>query len=355
MVRFRIHFEPMPIKTRAIPKEIRILAFNITDKCNLKCPHCFAEDNRRELNTQECQEVIRQAKDANCVRVILCGKEPLMRKDIFEILLYIRDMGMDVELMTNGILVNNTVIEDLINCGIKKVQVSIDGFEGTHDTIRGMDGAYNGAINAIRLLLKNGFETSVNSVILEKNKDELPKLIDKLKTNFPNLNEIRFSRLIPTRIKNPDFNYFKTYIETLKNIMAVLEKLKIKYYIEIEDNPIVFNDIISDNLKDKTIFTPCGVITHTIDVLTNGDVVFCVPMGSHQKPVIHGNVLHDGLDTIIKNTRKYHDNSVDDEVCHSCEHYKVRCLGGCRCVAYAYRQNEYLADPFCPRVREFSG
>ncbi|MCK5562058.1 MAG: hypothetical protein KAJ51_15775, partial [Thermoplasmata archaeon] len=62
-------------------------------------------------------------------------------------------------------------------------------------------------------------------------------------------------------------------------------------------------------------------------------------------------ILKDGLDTIISKVRKYHDNNVDDEVCQTCKHYKIRCLGGCRCVAYAYRENEHLADPFCPKVR----
>jgi radical SAM protein with 4Fe4S-binding SPASM domain len=124
------------------------------------------------------------------------------------------------------------------------------------------------------------------------------------------------------------------------------------YHIEIEDNPIVFEDIIPPEVKERVNFTPCGVITHTIDVLNNGDVVFCVPMGSHSKQMIHGNVLTDGLDKIISNIRKYQTSEVIDEVCHSCEHYPKRCLGGCRCVAYAYRQNEYMADPFCPKVRE---
>ena len=128
MVRFRIHLAPMPAEPQIIPASIRILAFNITEKCNLKCPHCFAEDNRSEMNTEECKEVLRQAKTNNCVRVILCGKEPLMRKDIFEILNYIQELGMDVELMTNGALITEPVLRQLKDAGVLRVQISLDGF-----------------------------------------------------------------------------------------------------------------------------------------------------------------------------------------------------------------------------------
>ena len=121
MVRFRIQLEPFPDKQKTIPSSIKILAFNITEKCNLKCPHCFAEDNRHEMNTEECKEILRQAKKSNCVRVILCGKEPLMRKDIFEILNYIKELGMDIELMTNGILIDQSVLDRLKNVGVSRV------------------------------------------------------------------------------------------------------------------------------------------------------------------------------------------------------------------------------------------
>ncbi len=352
MVRFRINFEPKPVQTKVIPSYLRILAYNITDKCNLKCPHCFAEDKRKELNTDECKEVLRQAKENGCVRVILCGKEPLLRKDIFDILSYIRALDMDVELMTNGVLINQSIINKLQNVGVKRVQISIDGFEKTHDKIRGKKGAFQAAINSIRLLLENGFKTSVNTVILRENSNELLGLIDYFINDFQGISELRFSRFIPTMIEKPDFEYFNIYIDGIKKIVKYLASVKKVYHIEIEDNPIIFENIIPHSLKDLIIYTPCGVITHTIDVLNNGDVVFCVPMGSHKKPYIHGNVLKDGLGNIIKNIRKYNDINVDDEVCRNCEHYIVHCLGGCRCVAFAYRGNEHSADPFCPKVRK---
>ena len=304
------------------------------------------------MNTEECKEVLRQAKENSCVRVILCGKEPLLRKDIFEILHYIKELGMDVELMTNGTLVTQQVLDKLKEAGVLRVQISLDGFSDTHDELRGMNGCYDLEIKSLDLLFENGFKTSVNTVVLEDNKREIPDLLAFLLKEFPDLKELRMSRLIPTRFENPDYQYFNTYIEVMKNILDFAKTLNRPYHIEIEDNPIVFDEIIPPDMKNLVTFTPCGVITHTIDVLNNGDVVFCVPMGSHSKPNIHGNILTDGLEKIIKDTRKYSDNEVDDEVCHNCEHYKIRCLGGCRCVAYAYRQNEHLADPFCPKVRE---
>lgn len=352
MVRLRIHLEPPPEEQQIIPAGIRILAFNITEKCNLKCLHCFAQDNRPEMNTEEVKEVLRQAKAASCARVIMCGKEPLMRKDIFEIFDYIKELHMDIELMTNGTLITREVLDQLKDSGVLRVQISIDGFSKTHDDLRGMEGAFELAYSSLKLLLQNGFKTSINTVILEQNQTEIPELLEHLINDLPELKELRLSRLIPTRSAEPDFEYFNTYIDTIKGVMDFLERLNRPFHIEIEDNPIVFDDIIPPTLKKLVTYTPCGVITHTIDVLNNGDVVFCVPMGSHSNPIVHGNVQKDGLDNIIKNVRKYHNNEVDDEVCHACEHYPTKCLGGCRCVAYSYREDEYKADPFCPKVRE---
>ncbi|UCH90189.1 MAG: radical SAM protein [Thermoplasmata archaeon] len=352
MVRFRIHLEPPPEEPKTIPSSIRILAFNITDKCNLGCLHCFAQDNRSEMTTEECKEVILQAKTARCVRVILCGKEPLMREDIFEILNYIKERGMDVELMTNGTLITQETLELLKAAGVSKVQISIDGFKSTHDELRCMDGAYDLAYNSVKLLIANGFSPSINTVVLKENMNELPDLLNSLILDFPVLDELRLSRLIPSRFNNPDYEYFEVYKNTIKNVAAFLLTLDRPFHIEIEDNPIVFNEILPPELKKLVSYTPCGVITHTIDVLNNGDVVFCVPMGSHSQSVIHGNILKEGLENIISRVRKYKDNDVDDSVCRSCEFCRIMCLGGWRCVAFAYRQNEYLADPFCPRVRE---
>ena len=352
MVRFRIHLKPLPEKPRIIPSSVKILAYNITDKCNLECPHCFAEDNRKELNTEECKDVLEQAKELNCVRVILCGKEPLMRDDIFDILNYITELGMDTELMTNGTLIDDSTITALGSAGVKKIQVSIDGFEKTHDSLRGMPGAYKLAHESIQKLISNGFETSVNTVVLEENWQEIPELIKFYFNSFPSMTEWRLSRLIPSRSTNLNYSNFDIYKKAIKAVCGYLQTLDRPYHVEIEDNPIVFEEILPDEIKDLAVYTPCGVITHTIDVLNNGDVVFCVPIGSHQSPAIHGNALKDGLKKIVTEVRKYNDNNVDDQICHECEHYRIRCFGGCRCVAYAYRGNEYLADPFCPKIKE---
>lgn len=354
MVRFRINFEPLPTEPKIIPDSVRILAFNITDKCNLKCPHCFAEDKRIEMTTDECKNVILQAKSANCVRVILCGKEPMMRKDIYDILAFISEQKMDVELMTNGTLIDQTAVDRLRTAGVRRAQISIDGFEKTHDKLRGMKGSFELAKNSIRLFVENDFKTSVNTVVLRSNWKEIPKLIDEHMKEFPEIKEWRLSRLIPTRFNNPDYDYFEIYKMALTDIMKFLESIEIPFHVEIEDNPIVFDNIIPPRMKEIIKYTPCGVITHTIDVLNNGDVVFCVPMGSHANPFIHGNILKDGLEKIMRNIRKYKNNDVDDTVCHSCEHYRTKCLGGCRCVAYSYRKNEYLADPFCPKIQDSS-
>ena len=83
--------------------------FNLTNRCNTKCRHCYAgyfsRDTSRELSTQEVKRLIQDLKDNGCLRISFSGGEPLLRQDITELIEYAQTLGLSVTLNSNGILV----------------------------------------------------------------------------------------------------------------------------------------------------------------------------------------------------------------------------------------------------------
>src|SRR3990172_10527734 len=85
-----------------------LISWNLTKKCNLRCPHCYMEAGQaaeNELTTDECLELIGEMKALGTEMLILTGGEPLLRKDIYEIARYASDQRIWVVMGTNGVLI----------------------------------------------------------------------------------------------------------------------------------------------------------------------------------------------------------------------------------------------------------
>ena len=129
----------------------RIISWNTTFKCNLKCAHCYMDAQEREskdeLTTEEGKMLIDQIVEVSKPVLVLSGGEPLLREDIFELAKYASDKGLRVGLGTNAIGIDDEVAVRLKNCGARSVAISLDSSNPEiHDKFRGMSGAWEGAI-----------------------------------------------------------------------------------------------------------------------------------------------------------------------------------------------------------------
>jgi len=84
----------------------------------------------------------------------ISGGEPLLRKDLFEIIGHAREIGLDLSLITNGAFVEGKIFDSLVRNEVR-VSVSIDGTEEANDALRGK-GAYAKAVSAMEKLSKEG-------------------------------------------------------------------------------------------------------------------------------------------------------------------------------------------------------
>lgn len=146
------------------------VSYSITDRCNLKCKHCMvsAKSNCKSdnFNTDELKENLLKIIELNPEKLIITGGEPMLRRDFIEISRFCRErFGGKLALMTNGTLVNEFNVSELVSC-YDSIDISLDGYnEDTCSLIRG-EGVFHKIINSIRLLDKNGAKKISTSMIL---------------------------------------------------------------------------------------------------------------------------------------------------------------------------------------------
>lgn len=153
---------------RAHPCHFMASAFwAITGACNMSCRHCFMSAPRAkfgELSHDACMDVVRQLGEAGVPMVRLTGGEPLVRGDFLELVDALIEQNVHIsEINTNGMLVDEALLDALEGRGIRpEFSLSFDGV-GWHDWMRGMDGAEGMVIDTIRMLRDRGFYVAVES------------------------------------------------------------------------------------------------------------------------------------------------------------------------------------------------
>lgn len=155
--------------------------WDITGECNLRCAHCYYLDGRpheNEMTNEEIKRIIEEMSAYGVGSISFSGGEPFMRKDFLEIAIYASNIGFkSVGVATNGTLIDCDIAPQLKVANLN-VQVSIDGDNAEiHDKIRGMKGAFDLAIRAIKLLLREGIDVSVCTTATKLNVDRIPDII----------------------------------------------------------------------------------------------------------------------------------------------------------------------------------
>lgn len=126
-----------------------IVVWNLTNRCNLKCLHCYASAGSEsyELTTEQCFEIIDKLSEFKVPLILFSGGEPLLRADIFDIAEYAKKKKIRTVLSTNGTLIDKDVAENL---GVfEYVGVSLDGLKGINDRFRGVNGAFERAFKGL--------------------------------------------------------------------------------------------------------------------------------------------------------------------------------------------------------------
>jgi heme b synthase len=170
-------------KSQLLPHTLRMVAWEVTRSCNLACGHCRASALRGpyegELGTEKCLRLLDEIAAVGKPVIILTGGEPLLREDIYEIAAYGNSQGLRMVLATNGTFVTETVAKKLIESGIRRVSISLDGPDAeSHDAFRGVPGAFTEALAGIEAMKKAGLEFQINTTITQANLARIREIHD---------------------------------------------------------------------------------------------------------------------------------------------------------------------------------
>lgn len=177
--------EGNPVSDR--PQRRPVVVWNATNRCNLKCVHCYAGaescsgTDGAELTTAEGKRLLDDLAEYGVPVVLFSGGEPTVRSDLTELVSHATDAGLRAVLSTNGTLLTVERARELKAAGLAYAGVSVDGLAESNDAFRGVDGAFRGAIEGIEACLDAGLKTGLRYTVTERNVDDLDSVVDLLR------------------------------------------------------------------------------------------------------------------------------------------------------------------------------
>ncbi|MBQ4133585.1 MAG: radical SAM protein [Desulfovibrionaceae bacterium] len=163
--------------------QCRVIAWEVTRRCNLACVHCRASAKdipyALELKREEALALADSFQTLGRPLIIFTGGEPLLRPDLFGLIRAVRKNGHKAALSVNGTLISPEIIEKIKDVEISRCSVSIDGGSpAAHDAFRGAPGCFEQAVNGIRQLVRAGVPVQLNTTITYRNYGELPAILN---------------------------------------------------------------------------------------------------------------------------------------------------------------------------------
>jgi len=161
-----------------------VVVWNCTRRCNLRCEHCYSRSENKtydgELTTEEGKALIDDLAAFGSPVLLFSGGEPLMRRDLLELINYAVSKKMRAVISTNGTLITEERAIELSQTGLSYVGVSLDGLRETHDRFRGVQGAFDQAIAGIRNSQQVGIKVGLRFTLHKGNVQELGGIFDLL-------------------------------------------------------------------------------------------------------------------------------------------------------------------------------
>lgn len=143
----------------------------LTYNCNLRCKMCpFWKRTSVDSSLEQEKAILKQVYNSGACGVAFEGGEPLLRRDLVDILAYSRSLPLHTSLITNGTLLEGRIdeIAPYIN-GV--IYVSLDGLEETHDAVRGVKGSFRKALAGIGAA-SGKCPVTINTAIMAENVNE---------------------------------------------------------------------------------------------------------------------------------------------------------------------------------------
>ncbi|MEN3263552.1 pyrroloquinoline quinone biosynthesis protein PqqE [Pseudonocardia sp.] len=320
------------------------LLAELTYSCPLSCPYCSnplnLADYRDELTTAEWQRVLAEAQELGVLQLHLSGGEPLLRRDLVEIVNSAHELGLYTNLITSAIGLSRRRAEQLRAAGLDHVQISIQADEpAVSDRIAGTP-SFERKIEAARVAKELGWPLTVNVVLHRHNIDrvaEILRLAEELAADRIELANTQYygwawrnrAALLPSKAQ-------------LERAEAVVRAARVRLEGRM-DVIYVLPDYYSQYPK------PCmgGWGKRQLTVAPNGDALPCP--AAHAIPLPRASVREDSLTWIWTESplfQRFRGTDWMPDPCRSCPRRDID-FGGCRCQAFQLTGDAARTDPVC--------
>ena len=326
------------------PRPYALLA-ELSYRCPLHCPYCSNPTRARndgELTTDEWHRVLREAAELGVLQVGFSGGEPLVRRDLAELVRGAREATLYTNLITSGVGLDEARASELRESGLDSVQLSFQSDDADlADEIAGVR-AHQRKLAAASFIRAAGISLSLNFVIHRRNIDRLPQMIglaEALGAERVELANVQFygwaflnrAALLPTR-------------EQVACAREVATAAKARLAGEID----IFY-VLPDYHETRP--KPClnGWGQRYLTVNPIGDVLPCPTASSAIPDLRFENVRAQSLDWIWRRSEsfnRFRGTEWMPEPCRSCPQKEID-FGGCRCQAALLTGNAGNTDPVC--------
>ena len=350
-----------------------IAIWETTQACDLACVHCRAcaqpARNPFELSTAEAKRLIDQIADMQVPVFVLTGGDPLKRTDIFELVQYAHDLGVQTSMTPSATpLLTREAIVQLKERGLARLAVSLDGSTPEiHDAFRRVNGSYKCTLDAIRWAREIGLPVQINTTITRRNLADFDNMVRLLETLDIVLWSVFF--LVPTgRGQTGD-------LISAEEFEMIFEKLyqtssRVKFDIKTTEAQHYRRFLLQRRTEDRRKgqdFTATSIpAAQAFPAALGGDGIARAPRGLNDAkgfvfishigevfpsgflPQSAGNIRREPLADIYRHSplfQKLRDTSQLKGKCGDCE-FKEIC-GGSRARAFALTGDVLQEEPCC--------
>jgi radical SAM protein with 4Fe4S-binding SPASM domain len=329
----------------------------ITGRCNLKCKHCYMEapeKSFRNLSLKEIEKYADEMAQANVLTINLTGGEPFLRKDIFDIIAIFQERHIPVtQLFTNGLLVDESVLDKLAEMGIKPgFNISFD-MVGFHDKMRGLSGVEKPTIEAIKLLKKHDYNVVIASSVDKISASAMMETYELMRDIGVDVWRVMSPYSTGSWAENSNLSL--SLDDELNYYKPVFDQWVADQYPMVIQLGNLFDGRMS-GFKDykpprEIKFTPdnygCDTCKNTAYIDPDGYMLPCVAYTETDLHKDMPNIFERGFADSFKDTtlRKVCDMKRKDlfeqnKECESCDHFE-KCGVGCRAIAYQETSDIY--------------
>jgi radical SAM protein with 4Fe4S-binding SPASM domain len=338
-----------------------MVSYSITKKCNLRCKHCYSSSVEQadpdELSTEEAMHLVDDLSRWGIGLLIIDGGEPLCREDLLDVVRYASSKGIRTTVGSNGTLIDDGMAKKMLDSGVMAVAISVDGVDaGTHDSFRGVDGAFEQTLRGIEACRNADLPFQLNMVV---RKDNLSQLDDMLRLALDlGANAAEVFDLVAAGRAKEECKQMVLSREERKSVMERLAEAQEDYplVIRVPGCPMYPLILQKKNVRPKRFPAEmlrripyygrgcaAGMPMGYVMVLSNGEVNPCMLL-----QVNLGNIREQSIMSIWENSPALTELRNRDRLkgaCGVCD-YKLTCTG-CRGRAYEETGDMMETDPGC--------